>query len=131
MRSFETGQTVVRRDVHRSGRMWSEQALRVLTDTGEALVTACAPGAPARWPALYAQARTAGDRSLRREALDAMASGRWDLADAVWQETDLLLWQASQLVRQLRAPYPPTEDGFDPFDLTAGLLIDPDLFQWQ
>ncbi|MFD9359718.1 hypothetical protein [Streptomyces sp. NPDC060031] len=52
MHGFERGQTVVRRDVHRSGRVWSEQALRVVADTGEALVTACAPGAQARWPAL-------------------------------------------------------------------------------
>jgi hypothetical protein len=28
VRGFETGQTVVRRDVHRSGRVWSEHALR-------------------------------------------------------------------------------------------------------
>ncbi|MFI1815180.1 hypothetical protein ACH414_33065 [Streptomyces sp. NPDC020422] len=52
MGSFETGETVVRRDVHRGGQVWSEQALRVLEDTGEALVAACAPGAEARWPAL-------------------------------------------------------------------------------
>lgn len=75
MRGFETGQTVVRRDVHRSGRVWSEQALRVVSDTGEALVTACSPGAQARWPALYAQARAEGDRSVRTEAFDAMAAG--------------------------------------------------------
>ncbi|MFF4444259.1 hypothetical protein [Streptomyces sp. NPDC001502] len=30
MRGFETGRTVVRRDVHRSGQVWSEQALRVV-----------------------------------------------------------------------------------------------------
>ncbi|MFI8392854.1 hypothetical protein [Streptomyces sp. NPDC085540] len=37
MRGFEAGQTVVRRDVHRSGRVWSEQALRGVADTGEVL----------------------------------------------------------------------------------------------
>lgn len=52
MRSFETGQTVVRRDVHRSGRVWSEHALRIVADTSEALVAACPPGAETRWPAL-------------------------------------------------------------------------------
>ncbi|GHG63323.1 hypothetical protein [Streptomyces griseocarneus] len=36
MRSFETGQTLVQRDVHRSGRVWSEHALRVVADTSEA-----------------------------------------------------------------------------------------------
>ncbi|MFF3315867.1 hypothetical protein ACFYV5_10190 [Streptomyces sp. NPDC003035] len=52
MRRFEMVQTVVRRVVHRSGRVWSEQALRVIDDTGDALVIACAPGAEARWPSL-------------------------------------------------------------------------------
>jgi hypothetical protein len=151
VRSFEMGQTVVRRDVHRSGRVWSEQALRVLTDTGEALVTACAPGAQARWPALYAQARTEGDRSVRTEAFNAMASGRWDLEDAVWQETDLLLWKPPAAWFSINAFFVPdgegrrlrnwyvnferptrrTEDGFDTFDLTVDLLIDPDLTRWQ
>ncbi|MFE3687792.1 hypothetical protein ACFXPM_31820 [Streptomyces sp. NPDC059095] len=41
MHGFETGQ-VVRRDVHSSGRVWSELALRVVADT--TLVTACTPG---------------------------------------------------------------------------------------
>ncbi|WP_405927297.1 hypothetical protein [Streptomyces sp. NBC_00035] len=49
MRSLDAGETVVRRDVHRSGRVWSEQALRVVADTGEALFTACAMGAEAMW----------------------------------------------------------------------------------
>ncbi|MEV5568041.1 DUF402 domain-containing protein [Streptomyces sp. NPDC052196] len=151
MRRFETGQTVVRRDVHRSGRVWSELALRVVADTGEALVTACVPGAQARWLALYAQARTEGDRSVRTEAFDAMASGRWDLEDAVWQETDLLLWKPPAAWFSINAFFVPegggrrlrnwyvnferparrTEDGFDTFDLTVDLLIDPDLTRWQ
>ncbi|WP_235990919.1 hypothetical protein [Streptomyces ureilyticus] len=93
MRSFDAGETVVRRDVHRSGSVWSEQALRVIADTSEALVTAYAPGAEARWPALYAKARADGDRSVRTEAFDAMATGEWKLAPGVWQETELLLWK--------------------------------------
>ncbi|WP_052845569.1 hypothetical protein [Streptomyces sp. NRRL S-31] len=48
MKTFSTGQTVARRDVHRSGRVWSEHALRVIADSGEALMTACAPGAQAQ-----------------------------------------------------------------------------------
>ncbi|KOG52756.1 hypothetical protein ADK75_15360, partial [Streptomyces virginiae] len=47
---------------------WSEQALRVVADTDEALVAACAPGAEVRWPALYAQARDDGDRSVRTDS---------------------------------------------------------------
>jgi hypothetical protein len=50
--SFTAGQTVVRRDVHRGGRVWSEHALRVVEDTGEALLAACAPGAGTRRPSL-------------------------------------------------------------------------------
>ncbi|MFF3767340.1 hypothetical protein ACFYYR_25095 [Streptomyces sp. NPDC001922] len=75
---------MVRRDVHRSGQVWSEQALRVITDTGDALVTACPPGSQALWPALYAKARVDGDRSVRTEAFDAMATGQWELAPGVW-----------------------------------------------
>ncbi|MEU6212711.1 DUF402 domain-containing protein [Streptomyces sp. NPDC047023] len=151
MRGFETGQTVVRRDVHRSGRVWSEHALRVLTDTDEALVTACAPGAQARWPDLYAKARTEGDRSVRTEAFEAMAAGRWDLAAGVWEETDLLLWKPPAGWFSVNAFYVPdgngrrlrnwyvnfehptrrTESGFDTFDLTVDLVITPDLARWE
>ncbi|MFF3342985.1 hypothetical protein [Streptomyces flavidovirens] len=131
--TFKTGEIVVRRDVHRSGRVWSEQALRVLADTGEALVTACAPGAEARWPTLYAKARTEGDRSVRNEAFDAMATGEWDLAPGAWQDAELLLWKAPDAWFSINAFYTaagmrnwyvnfehPTrraETGFDTFDI--------------
>ncbi|MFG3015887.1 DUF402 domain-containing protein [Streptomyces cinerochromogenes] len=147
MRGFGTGQTVVRRDVHRGGRVWSEHALRVVADTGEALVTACAPGAEARWPALYAKARADGDRSMRTEAFDAMASGAWELAPAVWQETELLLWKPPTAWFSVNAFYTAaglrnwyvnferptrrTADGFDTFDLTVDLVVAPDLSSWQ
>nr|MDT0518654.1 DUF402 domain-containing protein [Streptomyces sp. DSM 41633] len=152
MRGFETGQTVVRRDVHRLGRVWSEQALRVVADTGEALVTACVPGAQARWPALYAQARAEGDRSVRTEAFDAMATGEWELAGAVWQETDLLLWKPPAAWFSANAFFVPdgdgrrvrnwyvnfehptrrtTTDGFDTLDLTVDLVVTPDLTRWE
>ncbi|MDN3294904.1 hypothetical protein QWM81_12745 [Streptomyces ficellus] len=90
MRTFESGETVVRRHVHGSGRVWSEHA-RVVADPSEALVAACPPGAETRWPALYVRARAEGNRAVRKEAFDAMATGTWVLADAVWQETELLL----------------------------------------
>ncbi|WP_033329654.1 DUF402 domain-containing protein [Streptomyces yerevanensis] len=143
MRSFDAGETVVRRDVHRSGRVWSEQALRVVADTSEALVTACAPGAQARWPALYAKARADGDRSVRTEAFDAMATGEWELAPGMWQETELLLWKPPAAWFSINAFYTsaglrnwyvnfehPTRrtlDGFDTFDLTVDLVVDPEL----
>lgn len=151
MRGFETGQTVVRRDVHRSGRAWSELGLRVVSDTGDALVTACAPGAQARWPALYAQARAEGDRSVRTEAFDAMATGEWELAAGVWQETDLLLWKPPTSWFSVNAFHVPegdgrrlrnwyvnfehptrrTEAGFDTLDLTVDLVVAPDLTGWE
>ena len=129
MPSFETGQTSVRRDVHRNGRVWSEQALRVIVDSGEALLTACPPGAEARWPTLYAKAHADGDRTARMDAFDAMATGVWDLMPAIWQETELLLWKPSAAWFSVNAFYTPaglwnwyvnferptsrTPDGFD------------------
>jgi hypothetical protein len=154
VRGFATGQTVVRRDVHRSGRVWSEQALRVVADTGAALVTACAPGAEARWPALYAKARADGARSMRLEAFEAMATGEWALADSRWQETELLLWKQPGAWFSVNAFFVPADPvdggrrlrnwyvnferptvrtaiGFDTFDLTVDLVVDPDLSRWQ
>ncbi|MFF7369784.1 DUF402 domain-containing protein [Streptomyces tricolor] len=147
MNSFKAGQTVVRRDVHRTGRVWSEHALRVVADTSEALVAACPPGAETRWPALYIKARTDGDRSVRTEAFDAMATGVWELADAVWQETELLLWKPPAAWFSVNAFYTAgglrnwyvnfehptrrTTDGFDTFDLTVDLVVDADLTGWR
>ncbi|MDD1064162.1 DUF402 domain-containing protein [Streptomyces cocklensis] len=149
MESFTPGETVVRRDVHRCGRVWSEQALRVIADTPEALVTACAPGAQARWPALYARARAEGDRTIRTQAFDAMATGKWQLAPAVWQETELLLWKPPTAWFSVNAfftaaglrnwyinfehPTHRTEAGFDTLDLAIDLVIDPDLstLRWK
>ncbi|MGP3635338.1 DUF402 domain-containing protein [Streptomyces sp. 24-1644] len=146
MKTFRAGETVVRRDVHRSSRVWSELALRVVADTGEALVTACAPGAQALWPALYAKARVDGDRSVRTKAFDAMATGEWELAPGVWQEMELLLWKPPTAWFSINAfftagglrnwyvnfehPTRRTESGFDTFDLTVDLVIDPDLSTW-
>ncbi|MFJ7260374.1 DUF402 domain-containing protein [Streptomyces globosus] len=147
MHRFETGRTVVRRDVHRTGRVWSEHALRVVADTGGALVAACPPGAQTRWPALYVRARDDGDRSLRTEAFDAMATGAWELADAVWQETELLVWKPPAAWFSVNAfygsaglrnwyvnfehPIRRTPDGFDTFDLTVDLVADPGLTRWE
>ncbi|WP_405444723.1 DUF402 domain-containing protein [Streptomyces achromogenes] len=147
MESFEAGQVVVRRDVYRCGRVWSEHALRVVSDTGQALVAACPPGAETRWPALYVKARTDGDRSVRTEAFDALATGTWELADAVWEETELLLWKQPGAWFSVNAfytgaglrnwyvnferPTVRTGDGFDTFDLTVDLVVDPDLAGWQ
>ncbi|MEW1693279.1 DUF402 domain-containing protein [Streptomyces sp. NPDC091265] len=149
VKCFEAGETVVRRDVHRSGRVWSEQALRVLLDSAEALVTACPPGAQAVWPSLYAKARADGDPSVRTEAFDAMATGEWELGPGVWQETELLLWKPPTAWFSINAFFTPdglrnwyvnferpttrTGDGFDTFDLTVDLVIAPDLatFTWK
>ncbi|MEU2956641.1 DUF402 domain-containing protein, partial [Streptomyces xanthochromogenes] len=151
MRGFETGQTVVRRDVHRAGRVWGELALRVVAGTGEALVTVCAPGAKARWSELYARARAEGDRSLRTEAFEAMATGEWELAAGMWQEADLLLWKPPTSWFSINAFFFPdgderrlrnwyvnfehptrrTDAGFDTLDLTVDLVVAPDLTRWE
>ncbi|WP_166020386.1 DUF402 domain-containing protein [Streptomyces chilikensis] len=147
MRHFAPGETVVRRDVHRSGRVWSEHALRVVADTGEALLVACPPGAGTRWPTLYVEARAVGDRTVRTEAFDAMATGRWELTAAVWQETEVLLWKPPAEWFSVNAfytegglrnwyvnfehPTTRTEGGFDTLDLTVDLVVAPDLTSWQ
>ncbi|MGP3991500.1 DUF402 domain-containing protein [Streptomyces sp. 3N207] len=147
MESFKVGETVVRREVHSSGRVWNEHALRVVADTSEALVAACPPGAETRWPALYVKARTDGDRSVRTEAFDAMAAGTWELVDAVWQDTELLQWKPPAAWFSVNAfytgaglrnwyvnfehPTTRTGDGFETFDLTVDLVVDPDLTGWQ
>ena len=152
MRGFAHGETVVRRDVHRSGRVWTEHALRVVADTDEALTTACCPGAEARWPDPYAEACAADERSGRIEMLDRLSAGRWELKDSVWQETVLLQWKPSAEWFSLNAffvtgpgsastlrnwyvnferPIRRTEDGFDTFDLVVDLVIAPDLSRWR
>ncbi|MGR3932402.1 DUF402 domain-containing protein [Streptomyces sp. BRA346] len=152
MGSFEVGQTIVRRDVHQ-GRVWTAQALRVIADTDTALVTACCPGAEALWPSLYARARRTGEPSVRTEAFEAMATGEWELAPAVWQETVLMLWKPPTAWFGINAFYAPdgdgqrlrnwyvnfehptrrTANGFDTFDLAVDLVIDPDLstLRWK
>ncbi|MFE2094186.1 hypothetical protein [Streptomyces sp. NPDC059460] len=70
-----------------------------------------------------------------------MAAAEWELAPGVWQETELLLWKppaawfsgnAFFTAAGLRNWYfehstRRTDEGFDTFDLTADLVIDPDL----
>lgn len=111
-------------------------------------MTACAPGAEARWPALYAKARSEGECSVRTDAFDAMATGEWELVPGVWQDTELLLWKppvawfsinaffatdgsGAQRLRNwyvnFEHPAGRTANGFDTFELTVDLVIDPDL----
>ncbi|WDV56583.1 DUF402 domain-containing protein [Streptomyces coeruleorubidus] len=88
-----------------------------------------------------------GDRAVRKEAFDALACGMWELAAAVWQETELLLWKppaawfsvnAFYTVGGLRnwyvnfeRPTARTGNGLDTFDLTLDLVAAPDLTSWQ
>ncbi|MFE6553230.1 DUF402 domain-containing protein [Streptomyces sp. NPDC057746] len=147
MRSFEAGETVVRRDVYRGGRVWSEQALRVVADSTDALVTACAPGAELRRPWRYVQACADGDRFPRCEALEAMAMGESELVGGVWQDTELLLWKPPTAWFGVNAfytsagmrnwyvnfehPIRRTRGGFDTFDLAVDLIVAPDLSRWH
>ncbi|MEW2134188.1 DUF402 domain-containing protein [Streptomyces sp. NPDC005435] len=149
-RVFESGRTVVRRDVHHSGtarHVWSEHALRVLTDTGDALETACAPGAETRWPALYADSLAEGDRSGRVRAFDALAAGTWEQTSGRWRDTELRAWKPPTAWFSVNAFYTTaglrnwyvnferpllrTPDGFDTFDLAVDLVVTPDLAHWE
>ncbi|MEU9983779.1 DUF402 domain-containing protein [Streptomyces sp. NPDC050856] len=76
-----------------------------------------------------------------------MATGVWELAAAVWQETELLLWKPPAAWFSVNAFYTSaglrnwyvnfehptrrTTYGFDTFDLTVDLVIDPDLTSWR
>jgi len=144
VKRFAVGETVIRRDVYQ-GRVWSEQALRVIADTEKALVTACCPGSGRRWPSLYARASAAGDRSLRNEAFQAMAAGAWDLTPGAWQETVMLIWKpptqwfsvnafydvADHRLRNwyinFEHPIRRSQNGFDSLDLVLDLVIAPNL----
>ncbi|WP_229876812.1 hypothetical protein [Streptomyces nojiriensis] len=44
------------------------------------------------------------------EAFEAMAADRWELAGAVWQETDLLLWKPPTAMFSINAFYTPDGD---------------------
>ncbi|WP_240508873.1 DUF402 domain-containing protein [Streptomyces agglomeratus] len=84
---------------------------------------------------------------MRTEAFDAMATGVWELAAAVWQEIELLLWKPPTEWFSVNAFYTSaglrnwyvnferptcrTTEGFDTFDLTVDLVVDPDLTGWQ
>ncbi|MGX5185388.1 hypothetical protein ACWKT5_21790 [Streptomyces avermitilis] len=74
-------------------------------------MTARRPGAQALWPSLYVKARSEGDRSVRMEAFDAMATGEWDLALGLWQDTELLLWEPPVAWFSINAFYIPERDG--------------------
>ncbi|MGW2017645.1 DUF402 domain-containing protein [Streptomyces sp. NPDC001927] len=106
---------------------------------------------PARRLALYAKARDDGDRSVRTDAFEAMAAREWELAAAVWQETDLLRWKPPAARFSVNASFVPEGDGrrlrnwyanfehparrteaeFDTFDLTVDLVVTPDLTRWE
>ncbi|MFF2186292.1 DUF402 domain-containing protein [Streptomyces sp. NPDC058155] len=94
----------------------------------------------------YAKARADGDRSVRTEAFDAMAMEEWEFAPGRWQDTELLLWKPPTAWFSINAFYTTaglrnwyvnfeqptirTDGGFDTFDLTVDLVIDPDLCTW-
>lgn len=149
MARFETGQTVVRRDVFR-GRVWSAQALRVVRDTPEALVVACRPGAEGLAPTPWIASRVDDDDTGRRQALLSLASTDWQLGRWKWQSTVLLMWNAPGLYFSVNAFYDLADDhrldrwyvnfqrplrrtaiGFDTFDLLVDLVVAPDLTRWE
>ncbi|WP_235032585.1 DUF402 domain-containing protein [Actinacidiphila yanglinensis] len=139
---------MVRRDVHR-GKVWSAQALRVLQDDQDGLVTACWPGAPSLAATSWVQSMVSGNNAWRGQGVEALAAGNWTLDTWTWQRTGLLMWHQSDLWFSINSfydagtgqqqcwyvnfqlPYRRTALGFDTFDLFLDLVVTPDLTQWK
>ncbi|TYC68799.1 hypothetical protein EH183_38780 [Streptomyces sp. CB01881] len=71
---FESGTTVVRRDIH-AGKVWSAQPHRAPADTGTVLELACWPGIRSLAPTTWTTALRTGDDALRKNGL-ARTAGR-------------------------------------------------------
>ncbi|MGW8635044.1 hypothetical protein [Streptomyces sp. NPDC055793] len=48
---------------------------------------------------------------MRTDAFDAMVTGEWELAGAMWQETNLVLWKPPMSWFSVNAFFVPDGDG--------------------
>ncbi|WP_327373042.1 DUF402 domain-containing protein [Streptomyces sp. NBC_01216] len=148
MKRFAVGETVVRRDVYR-GKVWSAHSLHAVSDTDEALVAGCRPGAHGLGPTSWVESTKSGAKAVRRQAVPDLAAGQWELSSWRWQETAVLLWNPPGTYFSINAFYDPALDhrllrwyvnfqrplrrtsiGFDTFDLFLDLIVDPGLSRW-
>ncbi len=92
------------RDLWR-GRVWSARAMRVVEDQGALLALWVEPGAPCKLPASYL-------RGERNGLLEELASGTWELRDAVWRHTRLLTLIPSDRWYTISLFFDPAADRF-------------------
>ncbi|MFB8290662.1 DUF402 domain-containing protein [Kitasatospora purpeofusca] len=144
---FACGTTVVRRDVH-LGRVWSAQPHRALSDSGTLLEIGYWPGIRALAPTTWTTALRTGDDSSRKDGLEHLASGSWELEPWAWRDTVLRSrfetgsWfslhhfqspagEPLRLYVNFERPAVRTRIGIDTLDLLVDLVVDPDLSSWR
>jgi protein associated with RNAse G/E len=148
MDRFQVGQTIVKRDVFR-GRVSTAWPRRIVADNGKLLIFAMWPGTKGFVPTSWIE-QLSGDRpEARREVLSGLASGKWQLGEWVWQDSDMLTYfQAGWFYSvdlffdtegrflywyvNFQRPFRRTLIGIDTFDLLLDLVVKPDLtFRWK
>ncbi len=139
----------MRRDVFR-GRVWSAQALRVVSDDADAFVAATRPGGESMTPTTFIESMRGGGDTVRKQAVPNLAAGDWRLDRWLWQDTVLLLWNPPETYFSVNVFYDATDShrmrhwyvnfqrplrrtgiGFDTFDLLLDLVVEPDLSAWR
>jgi predicted RNA-binding protein associated with RNAse of E/G family len=142
------GSTAVVRGVS-NGRVWYEQARRVLSTRGPSVTTARWPGSAIRMMPFYVESLRTGNGVLREQARQARAQGDWLLADSAWQMTGVVEQVASgrwfsvsrmfgadgvMLCWYVNFERPPAwrGDGWDTCDLELDLMVEPDgSWRWK
>ncbi len=141
---FAAGTTTVRRDVI-NGRVWSAQPYRTLSDDGSAIELAYWPGIESLAPTTWSTALRTGDDATRKQGLQHLASGTWELTTWSWRNTALRSHFTAgeyfsihffqdpdsgaplHLYVNFEKPYTRTPLGIDTFDLFVDLVVKPDL----
>ncbi|MBO3736727.1 DUF402 domain-containing protein [Actinoplanes flavus] len=145
---FETGSTVVRRDV-RDGKVWTAAPHRVFADDGTRLVVVTWPGTAGYALANWIRSLTGGGEPARRQAVADLADGAWELGRWVWRDTIVVTWigldpdfslQHYQPVDgspghwkiNFERPVVRTPAGIDTCDLLLDLITDPSgMWRWK
>jgi protein associated with RNAse G/E len=144
---FAPGSTAVRRDVRRN-KVWTATPNRVLADADGVVALACWPGVRMLAPATWTHWLRTGDDVVRKQGVDDLAAGRWDLDPWTWQDTTLVSefrsGQHFSVHRYLsdrpatwyvnfELPYRRTAIGIDTMDLLLDLEVEPDLsgYRWK
>ncbi|MEU3495315.1 DUF402 domain-containing protein [Kitasatospora cineracea] len=141
---FQSGTTVVRRDVH-AGRVWTAKPHRVVADTGHVLTLACWPGIQGLAPTTWIESLRTGSDAVREQGLDHLAAGTWTLGPHCWERTAVLShylageWFSLHCFQDaysgdpiswyvnFEMPYRRRPGGIDTMDLALDLVVTPDL----